>query len=98
MTPCMIKTRMQVIHGLIMFSTNNMNRIMRKSVFGIRSHKPGFTASEHGLRLKTSDLESTDTILHMYLFSEKKGADQLICNRATDMCLCSRIYKEQAFS
>ena len=45
-----------------------MSLVVRKPVFGVSDkvlHKPGCTATEDGLRLETSDLESSGIALSM---------------------------------
>ena len=60
-------------------------------------HKPGCTATEDGLRLEISDLESRGIVLSN-LCSENKGADQLHGYREADLRLCFRICQTLVFS
>ena len=57
-------------------------------------HKPGCTATEDGLWLEISDLESRS----YNICSENKGADQLHSYCQADLRLCFRICKTLVFS
>ena len=73
---------------------------MGKPVFGVSDqvgNKLGCTATEDGLRLEISDLESSLEGLY-YLCSENKGADQLRGYREADLGLCFGICKKPVFS
>ena len=70
---------------------SDMSRDVRKPVFGVSDqirHKP---ATEDGLRLEISDMESRGS-------GENKGADQLRGFHEADLRLCFQRCKDPVFS